>query len=241
MTSTVSTNSIPADSIVRPHVCTDGTLNYTPTYVNIVAAVVSVLSMVGSVLIVLSYACFKRMRTKGREILLHLSLMDFVVGFANFFGSVVDFDSLLLESDNENATVFWTRKGPYKIVCVAQGAVALFSNTSSILWTIAIAVHIYLSLMTTYSKVAGRCYWIVCYGLSLLVTVWFVGTEKLGPSPLAGSWCSIKTSTGSSNSVPYFNVLFGSNLWVYLTIIVVPALSVSLIVHYRLLVRNTDL
>ena len=219
--------AIPADVLTGVPVCLDGKLNYTPWYINVAAALTSVLSMIGSTMIILSYICFKQMRTPARRILLHLSLMDFVVGFANFIGTVVDFNVLLYTNKTEVPS---QHKQIVEGICVAQGALALFANTSSILWTIAIAVHIYLSIMRSFAKIAANCYWIVCYGLSLILTVWFASSSKLGPSPVAGSWCSIKTVEDRSANI---NVFFGSNMWVYIAFIIVPVVSFSLIMHSK--------
>ena len=219
--------AIPAKVITDVPLCIDGTLNYTPLYVKVAAALTSVLSMLGSIMIILSYICFKQMRTSARRILLHLSLMDFFVGFANFFGTVVDFN-VLINLQNKSVVQSQHRE-VVEGVCVAQGALALFANTSSILWTIAIAVHIYLSLMQSFAKLAANCYWIVCYGFSSILTVWFVATGKLGPAPVSGSWCSVLT-TGRDGHI---NVFFGSNMWVYIAFIVVPVVSFSLIAHSK--------
>ena len=170
------------------------------------------------------------MRTPARRILLHLSLMDFVVGFANFFGTVVDFNVLLYP---KKPGVPSQHKQIVEGICVAQGALALFATTSSILWTIAIAVHIYLSLMRSFAKIAANCYWIVCYGLSLILTVWFASSSKLGPSPVAGSWCSIIIKSTVEDRSGNINVFFGSNLWVYIAFIIVPVVSFSLIMHSK--------
>ena len=50
------------------------------------------LSAVGAMLIFLSYVCFKKRRTRTREILVHISVMDFGVALANLIGDVVYFD-----------------------------------------------------------------------------------------------------------------------------------------------------
>ena len=220
------------DLVFRLPPCINGYVNYTPVYINVTAAVTCVLSMIGSVLIVLSYVCFKRMRTKSREILLNLSLMDFMVACANFVGSVINFNSILEPSINETTPRPSTSHEVYGILCVIQASFALYGTVSSILWTIAIAAHIYLSLMLSGPKLATRsvyCYYILCYGLPALMTAWFVATGKLGLSPIGGTWCTIDT-TGD----PYLNYFFASNFWVYIAFILVPVLSFSLVVHIKL-------
>ena len=41
------------------------------------------LSMLGALLIIFSYVCFKTMRSRAREILVHISVMDFLVAASN--------------------------------------------------------------------------------------------------------------------------------------------------------------
>lgn len=220
----------PEDVLTRPPVCLDGYVNYTPAYINAAAAVTCVLSMIGSVLIVLSYVCFKWMRSTSRVILLHLSLMDFMVACANFVGSVVDFNTLLEPSVNTTTPHPSTSHEVYSILCVTQASFALYGTLGSILWTIAIAVHIYLSLMLSNSKLIARavyCYYLVCYGIPALMTAWFVATSKLGRDPIGGSWCTVDSSS-------YFNVFYGSNIWVYIACILVPVLSFPLVIHMKL-------
>ena len=60
--------------------------------VRLIVGVTCFLSIVGAILIILSYVCFKNLRTRAREVLFHLSLMDLGVAAANFIGDIVYFD-----------------------------------------------------------------------------------------------------------------------------------------------------
>ena len=51
-----------------------------------------VLSMLGALLIVLSFVCCKDLRSRGRQILVNISLMDFGVAAFNLFGASFYFD-----------------------------------------------------------------------------------------------------------------------------------------------------
>ena len=50
------------------------------------------LSMLGALLIIFSYVFFKSMRSRAREILVHISIMDFLVAASNLTAAAVDFD-----------------------------------------------------------------------------------------------------------------------------------------------------
>ena len=126
--------------------------------VRVVVGITCVLSMFGAVLIALSYLLIKEIRTKAREILVHLSFMDFMVAAANFVGVVVNFDQYL--SDTHDNIVH--------TLCVTQASFAMYGTLASILWTIAIAAYIYLRIMFNKKPVARRAvyaFYIICYGL----------------------------------------------------------------------------
>ena len=50
------------------------------------------LSLLGALLIIFSFVCFKAMRSRAREILVHISVMDFLVAASNLTGAAVNFD-----------------------------------------------------------------------------------------------------------------------------------------------------
>ena len=69
-----------------PVCCTNGTLIGVPASIRAVVGVTCILSMAGALLIILSYILIKEIRTTTRKILLHLSIMDFVVAAGNGIG-----------------------------------------------------------------------------------------------------------------------------------------------------------
>lgn len=93
------------------------------------------LSVVGSVLVLLTYALWPDLRTKPRRLLLFLSIADLFSALSYFYGS--------LKSFNSNT---WD--------CVTQGAVSTFSNTSSFFWTVAIAVYLYIIIVRSRPRLA---------------------------------------------------------------------------------------
>ena len=140
-----------------------------------VVATVSALSMVGAVLIVLSYVCISSIRTRSREILVHLSLADFGVACANFVGVVVDFDRYIRTCEVDERS--WCNDVHH--LCTAQAFFAGFSTIASILWTLALSVYIYLLVVheprKLHTKAVYVCY-VLCWGLPLLISLWLVLT-----------------------------------------------------------------
>ena len=146
-------------------------------WLRVVVAIVSLLSMIGAVLIVLSYICISSIRTKSREILVHLSLADFGVGCANFIGVIVDFDQYITSCQlNEDKSC-----KNLEHLCTTQAFFAGFSTVASILWTLALSVYIYLLVVHEHRKLHSKavyfCY-VLCWGLPLLISLWLVLTGR---------------------------------------------------------------
>ncbi len=214
-----SSDSIPAVQINSStnDVCVNNKLAYIPDSVRVVVGVTCVLSMIGALLIILSYILIRDIRTKAREILVNLSLMDFMAAAANFIGVVTN--------------LYEGKDSIEKNLCVAQASVAMYSTLSSVMWTICVAVYVFLRIMLEDSKVAQRSvygFYVICYGLPLIMTLWFAFTDKLGVDTFhngGSSWCSLRVNT--------FNEVIGNDIWIYLTIILVPIIFISLHFYLR--------
>lgn len=204
-----------------PGYCFNGTLIGVPASVRALVGVTCILSMAGALLIILSYILIREIRTTTRKILLHLSIMDFMVAAGNSIGVFIDFDRYF-SNFNTSAPVYGA--------CEAQAFFSMYGTISSILWTNCMAVYIYLHVMQV-PKVAWSMYvfYVLNYGLPLIISLWFLVTKKFGYSPYGGSgWCSVidfDIETGQTH--PFVNI-FANELWIYLTVIVVPLIYVSL-------------
>ena len=217
--------------------CVDGHVNNTPLYIKIAAAVTSLLSMCGALLIISTYVCFKNIRTRARELLVHISVMDFIVSCANFIGIAVDFNNLLKPLFYLNPESISPHLHIINGFCIAQAFFSMFGGLGSILWTTALAVFFYMKVMfpnENNARYAVYTSYIVCYGGTLLITLWFTTTGKLGHTAVGGSgWCSLiidKPGTGTD----HFTLFFGATLWLYITVIFLPVLCISLLVYLKL-------
>ncbi len=196
--------------------CVNGSVNRVPTSVRVVVGVTCLLSMIGAVLIILSYILIRDIRTKAREILVNLSLMDFMAATANLVG------------------IF---KTPYHSneLCIAQASFAMYGTISSVLWTICVAVYVFVRITLDNSKMVQRTvygFYVICYGIPLIMTLWFSLTGKLGTDELGGSgWCTLIVHD-SNGPIP-FNEVFGNDIWIYLTMILVPLILISLHFYIR--------
>jgi G protein-coupled receptor 157 len=206
-------------------------------WLRVVVAAVSLLSMTGAVLIILSYICISSIRTKSREILVHLSFADFGVACANFIGVIVDFDKYIRSCQlHEDTLSHVSCASHFKHLCETQAFFAGFSTIASILWTLALSVYIYLLVVHEHRKLHSKavyfCY-VLCWGLPLLISLWLVLTGRLGHSLHGGSgWCSLKLEQEKRSTGIYITV-FGNDLWVYLTVVVVTLLYLTTHCHIK--------
>ena len=188
------------------------------------------LSILGSLLIILSYILFKKRRTRAREILLHISLMDLGVALANLIGLSVYFDQYYIRHghiDSYNVPSYIDR------LCKTQAFFAHYCTISSILWTIALAGFLYFLIIHNKSRISIYFYWfshIICYVLPFLLSLWLVLTGKLGYSPFDSSgWCTLITKDLERVEVDgIFIAVFGYDLWIYLAVVTIPVLYASI-------------
>jgi hypothetical protein len=78
-------------------------------------------------------------------------------------------------------------------LCVAQGAIETFAELSSLLWTTAIAVTLYMSVFLRLTadevKSSVKWYYVACYGIPVVMALIPFTFNGYGP---AGAWCWIK-------------------------------------------------
>lgn len=180
------------------------------------------LSIVGSLVIILSYACFKERRTKTREILVHISAMDMGVALANLIGIVVYFDQYLRTPGKHHSLVDG--------LCRTQAFFAAYFTYGSVLWTMSLAVYLYFLILCHGSRIVVYFLWFsyaFCYLLPLLLALWLVLTGKLGYSPYDSSgWCSVISKDPDTGEARPFVALFGNDLLIWLATVLIPLLYI---------------
>ena len=224
-TATGPNESFPASNITPP-----SPFVFKNDGVRAVVGITCLLSMSGSLLIIASYVFYKELRTRVRLILVHLSLMDLGVGLANFIGVAVYFDQYFSKGGAASSEAVL-------VSCQAQAFVALFCTNSSVLWTIMLAVYLYLLIVHAESTLARYSLYIfgtLCYLLPLMVSVWLLATGRLGYSPYDSSgWCTIIVTSSDGTSVDLLVSVIGYDIWILLTIVIVPILYIAIRIHVR--------
>ena len=230
--SAVSSANITESSNGSVGYCINGTPNGVLPSVRAVVGITCVLSMIGAVLIILSYILIKDTRTKPREILLNLSLMDFIVAAANLIGILINFDNFL-RPDIPKPQHYSALNN----ICKVQASFAMYATISSILWTNCIAVYIFFHILyegrfkTFWAMVS---FYVLSYGLPLILMLWFVFTNKLGYSPYGSSgWCSVVVYDDMTGERHPLALVFANDIWFYLTITLVPVIFIALKCHLK--------
>ena len=198
------------------------------------------LSILGTILIILSYILFKKRRTRAREILLHISLMDLGVALANLIGLSVYFDRYY--SYHLYVNTSYEVPGYIDGLCKTQAFFAIFCTHASVLWTIALAGFLYFVIVYQKSPIIAtyflRSSYIFCYAVPFLVTMWLVLTKRLGYSPFDSSgWCSLIVTVAfnsegqSHRQINLVTTIIGYDLWVYLAFVTIPIFYLSIRCH----------
>lgn len=230
-------------------------------WVRIIIVITCALSMLGSLLIILSYLCCKDLRSRGRQVLINISIMDFGVAASNLFGAAVYFDRFYHLQSCSNCTTITstifspsdcTQKGtnsspvtvmcpdsiPIQYLCFSQAALSLCFTYGSILWTNALCFYLYFRIVHGDGQKIALCSlyvsYVFCYGMPLLITVWLGLTGRLGYSPYESSgWCSIVLMHPVTMQRDIYASVFGYNLWIVLTFFFVPILSCAVHINVK--------
>lgn len=212
--------------------CSSNPIYEKSVYVRAISGASCAASFLGSFLIIFSYICFKKLRTKVREILVHLSVADCGVAIANLVGIAVYFDRFYTVECDEYGNVYSIDPPRHLYVenlCRVQAFFAVYFTLSSILWTVSLAVYLYF-LLVHHGTYKARLFlvfaYFFCYGMPLLVCLWAILRHKLGYSPYnSAGWCSmILVDPFSPQKRDIFMGIIGYDLWIYLALVLVSVL-----------------
>ncbi|ELU04842.1 hypothetical protein CAPTEDRAFT_35700, partial [Capitella teleta] len=156
------------------------------------------LSMIGCAFIMITYIKFDELRTTGRKLLVFLSLADFLTAFGNFMGII-----WFIRHDSMDAAVS-------NVLCEFHAALTFFSSVSSFLWTVAMAIHLYVCIVRLDSITADRLlpyFHVACWALPAVVGIvpWALGVIGHDGSLKVPSWCWINPGLQSALFWQYFS------------------------------------
>ena len=201
----------------------------------IICGIVCVLSILGSLAIIVTYALVKEVRSKTRELLVHISLMDITYTMANFIGMMIPYRKHL--QDGDNSTSHNNKDyNTYQSICEAQAFFAIYGTIGSVLWTLALAVYLYYRIVSRDPTVTKRLLmvlYVICYMMPLYVSLWLLLDHHMGyPHDVSSGagWCSLKNKKGSDRSLVQFMTY---DIWIWLGIIVLVPLYLVIHVHIK--------
>ena len=155
-----------------------------PSYVNIAA---SVLSILGSLLIILVYILLKDLRSGAQKIITQLAVADFFMAVGFIMGAV-NFLTHYNGSGERGCQIFQT-------VCKIQSFITAWASVSSYVWISILAIHFILCLhnFTALSTRLMPLYMTLAWLGPLLVLLPLLCLGKLGYSRYAASnWCYVE-------------------------------------------------
>ena len=204
-----------------------------PISLRAVVDVACVLTILGSATIVLSYFCSKEHRTWARYILVQLSISNMGQVLSNFVGSVANLDGSFAKAGKFSYDLFSPNRSVEEKLCTAQAFITISFSLSSMMWTISLAVYLYVVISSArgsslfpgprFSVCFAHC---LCYGLPLLVTVWLLLSRRLGYAPYGTpGYCGLMTRVPFQErrrehqpSRDVYGEFFGYDVWLILTI-----------------------
>lgn len=193
-----------------------------PTYVSMVS---SSFSCVGSLLIVLSYWVLKELRTTAQKVITLLSVTDFLTA-TGYLIAGWNFLTHFNETDRIKCDSF-------RIVCEAQSFITTWSTLCSFGWTVALALHFYLTVRYCKQELISKIVIfenIVIWSVPTVIVVVLLATHNLGYTRYATSnWCYVTDTLYPSsdlrdNDVTIVLMLLAGNFWELLSYVAVVTL-----------------
>jgi G protein-coupled receptor 157 len=175
---------------------------YHPTFIIVMQASVSMttlLSILGSVLIVGTFIAFKNLRTRARQLLVQLSIADFAAAASQLVGVNANLENFAAHIciGQEQADLNVTNN----MLCKVQGGITIFFTVSSFFWTVAVAIYL-LTIIVFESPTVGK--WLaylsypICWGVPAMIVMAFGLRQSIGFHANVDTGEFISTVTGIS-------------------------------------------
>lgn len=184
----------------------------------ILTTITSVLSLLGTLFIIVSFFVWKDIRTTSRRILVYISFADFLTCVATLAA----------------ITNFWLSGSENHQVCLVQSIIGTLSVLCSFYWTVFMAVYLYISVCKKNSSLAERLMYVFhacAWGIPLLIVILAASMKKLGDNgnKVSAGWCWVNKNLNWNDQVLW--MLMAGKLWEIMAYFVIAVL-------YGLLKRN---
>ena len=214
----------------------NNSLLHSPVYHSIIRLSVgtaSCLSILGASLIIVTYVAFPELRTTLRQILVNLSIADMICATGFLVGIAINFYRYL----DPRQIPYQNQSEAFQYVCMIQGGFAVLGSDASILWTISMAVYMFVVMVLRMPENARKLLplnYLICWGVPTVITVVFgaVGWIGFEPQTTAG-WCDITTHpnpSGNNSSAEYtvVPVVIRYTVFLYTSFLLLPPLFLAI-------------
>lgn len=184
----------------------------------ILATITTILSLFGTLFIIVSFFLWKDIRTTSRRILVYISIADFLTCVATIAA----------------ITNFWLSRTENKEVCFVQSIIGTFSVLCSFFWTVSLALHLYISVCWKNSRLAERLLYlfhVFGWGIPTIIVTVAASTHKLGDNgnKVSAGWCWINIKLSWYEQIEW--MLLAGKLWEIMAFC-------AIVVLYALVKRN---
>ena len=172
---------------------------------DILLAISAGLSILGCTLILTTYICYKEIRTVSRHIVVCISIADIITTASNLSAIFIS-PEINSEIDEIN-----------NVSCTVQSFIGTTAVLWSFLWTMVLAMYLYLELVKENKSLGKRLIWpwshVICWIAPLGINVVALFLHKLGNSGdrNTAGWCWI--SVFGKKIHFYFSVSRDTTLW----------------------------
>ena len=218
----------------------------------VVQGVVSFLSIVGSVLLILSYVLFKPLRSKSRLLITHLAVANFIDALPDFIAVFMDFRTRLISNvivspgllcSANTGRLLNSTANTYCNLCVYLEFVSHIGSLSTTLWVVCVCFHFFILVSYRNTKLASRLmyvYYVIAWLAPLGISLWLLFHNWFGFEPTYSTVnCGIRTDCVPHHH-PYhyqnryenwnraIGLIFGFKIWQALVFLIIPCLFIAI-------------
>eukprot|EP00731_Ephydatia_muelleri_P014840 Em0008g560a len=206
--------------------------------ISVVAIFSSLLSCMGSVLIVYVYLRWPAIRSGSRAIITYLAIADFVTGFGYIMGSsnYLQYTSYGNVTAMPASTKVELCNNLFTPVCKIQSFLTTSSSMMSFLWTLILAIYLHMTVVKNRVRLVQQLvplYHVIAWGLPTVVIFVMLATDVLGYAPVASAnWCFIGVIRDTTVRIAM--IMVGGKFLEIITYVVALVLFVSTSIRLRI-------
>ena len=198
--------------------------------INVAVGITCLLSFVGAGAIILSFLCFRELRTTSRFLLFNLSIADAIVAVSNIVGATSSYQFIGINQTHHSPTT----------PCIFSATAGLYATDSSILWTIAVMLYICLltccrrSVIVVVDRLTVVVLMVICWCLPLVVVIVYSVKGYFGFEPgFSPGFCTIVNINNERMHSHAIIAILGYDVFLFIAFITLPLLSVIFVCQFK--------